>query len=204
LLTTTEILLTIVVPLIVLYLRGEWALRSKILCLLILPVAWYLTYAPLHELSHVLGTYLVGGHLTGMRLIPPFWRGEFGRAWINWEGVTEDWQLLISTGLPYLLDVLSFIAGLLFLRRRTFKRPLIVGLAFMLLCLRPLFDLVCETIAFILGGRGDIYWISRTLGSALTWTFLSCSIGLALVSITVVLKRFNSSPAGVTTLEPRA
>jgi len=195
LLTTSEVMFTIVVPLIVLYLRGAWALRTKILCLLILPVVWYFTYAPLHELSHILGTYLIGGHLLSMRLIPPFWRGEFGRAWINSEGVTEGWQQLVSTGFPYLLDVLSLVAGLMFLRRRSFRSPFILGLAFMLLCLRPLFDLVCETGAFILGDRGDIYWINRILGSALTWTFLISSIGLSLVTISVVLTRFISCPS---------
>jgi len=195
LLTTFEILLTIALPLIVLYLRGGWALRTTILCLLTLPVVWYITYAPLHEISHILGTYLVGGRIISMRLIPPFWRGEFGRAWINLEGITEGWQQLISTGFPYLLDVLSVVAGLMIIRRRSFRNPFVLGLAFMLLCLRPLFDLVCETSAFITGDRGDLYAISQILGSASTWTFLIFSIGMAAVTIVAVLKRFNSFPA---------
>jgi hypothetical protein len=46
LLITLEILLTIVTPLLFLYLKGTWALRNTIPCLLSIPVLWYLTYSP--------------------------------------------------------------------------------------------------------------------------------------------------------------
>lgn len=92
LLMTCEILLTVFVPLLVLYLRGSWPLRMIIPCLLTIPILWYLTYAPLHELSHVVGTYLVGGRVTYIKLIPSFWAGEFGGAWITTDSITRSWQ----------------------------------------------------------------------------------------------------------------
>ena len=61
LVNTCEILLVVVMPLLVLYLKGNWPLRKVIPALVIIPVLWYFTYAPLHELSHAAGTYLVGG-----------------------------------------------------------------------------------------------------------------------------------------------
>ena len=97
LLVTLEILVTIVAPLLILYLRGRWPMRITIPCLLVIPVLWYLTYAPIHELSHVLGTYLVGGSVTEIKLIPSFWKGEFGRAWITPQGLRAPWQQLVMT-----------------------------------------------------------------------------------------------------------
>ena len=52
LLNTCEILLVLVLPLLVLYLKGNWPWRRAIPPLVIIPVFWYFTYAPVHELSH--------------------------------------------------------------------------------------------------------------------------------------------------------
>ena len=60
-LITFEILFVVVAPLLVLYPKSNWPLRTTIPCLLSIPILWYLTYALLHELSHIAGTYLVGG-----------------------------------------------------------------------------------------------------------------------------------------------
>jgi hypothetical protein len=189
-LVTLETLLIVVLPLLYLYLRGGLPLRSTVPCLLILPVLWYLTYAPLHELSHVVGAYVVGGKVTQIKLIPSFWLGEFGGAWITPVGLTQSWQQLIMTGSPYILDVLCVIAGMILLRRGLSRNPFVVGLVIMLLCLRPAFDLVCETIAFVLGVRGDLYYVEQIIGSWLTWSFLLFSIGLSVLSIVVVVRRF--------------
>jgi hypothetical protein len=57
-----------------------------------IPVLWYPTYSPLHELSHVAGTYLAGGKVTYVKLIPKFWIGEVARAWITTDGIKESWH----------------------------------------------------------------------------------------------------------------
>ena len=190
-LVTLEILLVVVMPLLFLYLRGRWPLRTIVPCLLILPVLWYFTYAPLHELSHVLGTYAVGGKVTSIRLLPSFWLGEFGGAWITPAGLTNSWQQLSMTASPYILDVLSVVTGMVFLRRDFSENPFVIGLALTLLCTRPAFDLLCETIAFLIGFRGDLYHIKLIIGSFVTWSLLLASIGLSLVAILVVVRRFG-------------
>jgi hypothetical protein len=81
LLITFEILLTIVTPLLALYLRGQWPLRTVTACLCGIPVVWYLTYAPIHELSHALGTTLVGGKI-GRQADPQFLGGHL-RGWLG-------------------------------------------------------------------------------------------------------------------------
>jgi len=193
-LVTIEILLTIVLPLLVLYLRWPWPLRGTIWCMATIPVLWYPLYAPIHELSHLAGDYLVGARVTEVKLIPRFWLGEVARAWVTSEGITHNWQRLISTGFPYILDIVSVAAALWLVRKHFPKTAFLAGFTFMVLCLRPLFDFVCETAAFALGGKGDLYFIDRILGNFPTWMFLLSSIGLALVCIVRVLRHYGVRP----------
>jgi len=194
LLITLEILLVVVTPLIFLYLKGTWPLRATVPCLVSIPILWYPTYAPLHELSHIAGTYLVGGTVVDYKLIPRFWLGEVGRAWIKSDGVTQTWQQLITTSFPYILDVLCVAIGVLVLRRDFSKNPFLIGLVFMLLCLRPAFDFVCESIAFLGGDRGDFYAIQGIIGSTFTWLFIFLSLALSLFSVLKILKRLVGLP----------
>lgn len=62
------------------------------ICLITIIILWYLTYAPLHELSHIVGTYLAGGKVVDVKLIPSFWMGEFAVAWITPVGLSHPWQ----------------------------------------------------------------------------------------------------------------
>jgi hypothetical protein len=194
LLITFEILLTIVTPLLVLYLRGRWPLRIVTACLCGIPVLWYLTYAPIHELSHALGTTLVGGRVVDVKLIPSFWEGTFAVAWVTSVGLDQSWQQLVSTGAPYVIDVAFVVASLVVLRRRLSRNALVVGLLLMLMCLRPTFDLVCETIGFVGGFRGDLWHLQLIIGSAALWSFLLGSLALCLVSIVVILRRYGGFP----------
>ena len=167
-------------------------MRIAIPCLLVIPVLWYLTYSPIHELSHVIGTYLVGGSVTELRLIPSFWRGEFGRAWITPQGLRAPWQHLVMTSAPYVLDGLSVAVGFFALHRRRLSRPFALGVAFMLLCLRPAFDAVCETVAFALGGQGDLYHIAQSTGYPMVWSGMAVLLGFALLTIARVLVKSAS------------
>lgn len=194
LLVTCEILLTIVAPLIILYLKATWPQGTKTLCIVSIPILWYPTYAPLHELSHAAATYMVGGRVTSIKIIPSFWIGEFARAWITPEGILQTWQQLAMTSAPYLLDVASVALGLLIVRPDFSRKAFPIGFFFMLLCLRPAFDLLCETIGFISGFRGDIYHIDAIVGNVWTWSFILFSSGFSLYSIVIILRRFVGFP----------
>jgi hypothetical protein len=187
LLVTFEILIVIVVPLLILYLAGPWPLRSTIPCLLMIPVLWYLTYAPIHELSHVLGTYAVGGTVTQIKLIPSFWRGEFGQAWITPQGLHAPWQQLVMTATPYVLDGLSVAVGYFTLRGGRSRHPLSLGVALMLLCLRPAFDVTCETVAFARGGRGDLFHMAQVTGYPVVWLSMLVLLGFTAFAVARVI-----------------
>ena len=189
LLITAEILLVVVAPLLVLYLKGNWRLRTAVACLLAVPVLWYLTYAPLHESAHIAGTYLAGGSVADARLIPRFWRGEFAVAWITPVGLVQPWQKLAMTSAPYVVDIACLVGGMVVLRRRAPGNAFAFGLVFMLLCLRPAFDIVCESVAFFNGFRGDLYNMQAIVGAPATWLFIVASLVVALLSILVVVRR---------------
>lgn len=193
-LTTFEILLTIVAPLLALYLRGRWPLGTVTACLCGIPVVWYLTYAPIHELSHALGTVLVGGRVVDIKLIPSFWEGTFAVAWVRSVGLDQSWQQLVSTGAPYVIDVACVVASLAVLGRRLSRNALVVGLLVMLLCLRPTFDLVCETVGFVGGFHGDLWHLQLIIGSAALGLFLLVSLALGLLSVAVALRRYGGFP----------
>jgi hypothetical protein len=191
---TFEILLTVVTPLLVLYLRGRWPLRIVAACLCAIPVVWYLTYAPIHELSHAFGTILAGGRVVEIKLIPSFWEGTFAVAWVNSAGLDQSWQQLVMTGAPYVIDVAFVVASLIVLRRGLSRNALVVGLLVMLMCLRPMFDLVCETVGFAGGFRGDPWHVQLIIGSAALWSFLLVSLALSLLSAGVILRRYGGFP----------
>lgn len=193
-LITIEILAVVVTPLLLLYLKGNWPLRTSIPCLLSIPILWYLTYAPIHELSHAAATYLAGGQVIYMKLIPRFWLGEFGRAWITPDGLTESWQQLTMTASPYILDVVCLTVAIFVLQRGFSKKAFVVGLVFMLLCLRPAFDFVCEPIAFLSGDRGDLFYIEGLIGSLMMRVLVLLSIGLSLFAIVSIVRRFVGFP----------
>lgn len=187
-----EILLVVVMPLLVLYIKGNWPLRKVIPPLVIIPVLWYFTYAPLHELSHAAGIYLVGGKVIVWKLIPRFWLGEFARAWLTPSGITQSWQQLAMSAFPYILDIVCFVVALFVFRRSSSRNPFFIGLAFMLLCLRPACDFIFEPIAFLFGDRGDFYAIQQIVGPFAIWSFILISIGLAVYSISSTLRHFVS------------
>lgn len=194
LLVTFVILFTVVAPLLVLYLRGTWKPQAMVACMSTIPILWYFVYAPIHELSHLLGAYLVGAQVVEVKLIPRFWAGEFAGAWIKSVGFTSEWRQLIMTFSPYFLDLLSIAVGVYVLKRKLTRNAFLIGFLFMLLCLRPAFDLVCETIGFATGFRGDLFHIALTVGEFATWTFLALAIASSIYAIIVVIERFKGFP----------
>ena len=192
LLYTLEILLVVVMPLLVLYLKGNWPLRKIIPPLVVIPILWYFTYVPLHELSHAAGLYLVGGKAIDYKLIPRFWLGEFSGGWVTPSGITQSWQQLTFSAFPLMLDIVCFVVAIFVFRRCFSRNPFLIGLAFMLLCLRPAIDFVFESIGYLSGWRGDLWYMQQIVGPFATWSFILISIGLAVYSISSSLSRFVS------------
>jgi hypothetical protein len=143
-------------------------------------------------LSHAAGLYLVGGKAIDYLLIPRFWLGEFSGAWVTPSGITQSWQQLTFWAFPYMLDIVCFLVAIFVFRRGSSRNPFFIGLAFMLLCLRPAIDFVFESIGFLSGWRGDLYNIQQIVEPFAIWSFILISIGLAIYSISSTLSHFVS------------
>lgn len=72
-------------------------------------------------------------------------------------------------------------------RGRLMDRPVKLGLAFMLLCLRPAFDVLCETIGLALGFQGDLYHLGLAMGYPVLGLGLAALLGFSLLTITRLL-----------------
>jgi hypothetical protein len=92
---------------------------------------------------------------------------------------------------PYVLDLVSIIAGAVVLQRHLSRNAFWAGFLFMLLCLRPTFDLVCESVGFTNGFMGDLFHIQQIVGSAILSSFLLLSLMLSVYSIYAILKRYS-------------
>jgi hypothetical protein len=90
------------------------------------------------------------------------------------------------------LDIVCLVVAIFVFRRDFSRNPFITGLAFMLLCLRPAFDIVGETIGLLTGWRGDLYNMQQIIGPFATWSFILISVGLAIYSISSTLSHFVS------------
>lgn len=190
LLVMCEILLVVVMPLLVLYLKGNWPLRKIIPSLVIIPVFWYFSYTILHELGHAAGLYLVGGKAIDHQLIPRFWLGQFSGAWVTPSGIPQYWQQLTFYSFPYMMDIVCWVVAIFIFRRGSSKNPFWIGLTFMLLCLRPAFDIVGETIGLLSGWKGDLYNMQQIVGPFALWSFVLISISLAVYSVSSTLSHF--------------
>ena len=118
-----EIALIIVLPLIIFYQRRNCTLKQYIINIALLYFIWYFSYAFLHELSHMFGSWIMGTKISDYQLITPFWKGDFSTAYVNslFENKT---QALVSLIMPYLRDIVFFIIGFWLLKR---KRITLIG-----------------------------------------------------------------------------
>ena len=138
-----EILTIIVLPLLVFYLRSKWPQKEIVIFAIVLPLLWYLLYAPIHELSHMLGAAIIGASIKDYRLFAHFWEGDFGFAYVDIAGgLGTNFNSLIILVSPYILDFISLILGYFILKSYRIKNSFLAGLIFLFLCLRPTYDVI--------------------------------------------------------------
>ena len=184
----------VVLPLLVLYLRSNWPLKEINVNVIILPMIWYVFYAPLHELGHILGCFIVGLEIKDYQLFAHFWEGNFGFAFVDiQEGYDENWNSYVILILPYMLDLISIVIGYYLLSKYKIKNSFLFGLVFLLFNIRPLYDLVDNFIGYYLN-HSDFVLASRIVGSLVIFTFVIISIIIGIALILLLLKRYKHYP----------
>jgi len=158
-LSVIEIAIFLMLPLILFYQRSTWEAKRYIPVLVVLYLIWYVTYALMHELSHLFGVWIMGKDLQGYQLLPKFWKGEFGYGVVhyNFVGDRADFWIIL---MPYLRDVLLCIIGFLLVRRRIGASVFVTGLILVLLVFSPLFDVANNFGVYLLYSINDFNALS--------------------------------------------
>jgi hypothetical protein len=189
-----EILVLVVLPLLVFYLRSSWPKKEVNINVIILPLIWYVFYAPLHELGHILGCFIVGAEIKDYQLFAHFWEGSFGFAYVDVQGGLDvNMNSLIILISPYILDFISIIIGYYILTRYKIKNSFLLGLTFLIFCLRPLYDIVDNYIG-IFYNHSDLVLTSKIIGEYITYSYGIISVTISLIAIILLLNKYKNYP----------
>jgi hypothetical protein len=189
-----EILALIVLPLLVFYLRSKWPQKEILILVTVLPLLWYLFYAPIHEISHIFGCIAIGAEIKDYRLFAHFWKGDFGFAYVDVAGgLGINFKSLIILISPYVLDFLSLLLGYFILSRYKTKNSLWAGLIFLFLCLRPTYDIIDNYIGIIYN-HSDFVLIIKIIGWLIAYSFGLITAGFAAYAIGKILQRYKNYP----------
>lgn len=184
--TTIELALLIVLPLIFFYQRKNKGFKSYILYVVLLYLIWFFTYSLLHELCHVIGSRITGAKIEDYQLIPHFWKCDFKTGYVN-SVFTNGFQNIISNISPYFRDLIFMFIGYFVLKRKKITNSFVTGLVIILFVLSPLFDVFNNYSGFVIGVHTDFNNIEVTIGSF--WTH-AIGLFLALAGIFILWRVF--------------
>ena len=187
----------VISPLIVFYLRNNWPRTICIIDIAVIMIVWFFTLPLLHEVSHVIGVFLIGSKPIAYQLVPKFWAGDFTTAWVQSEPV-NDWRGPIPGLAPYIKDVLLLIIGFLLLKGERVRNAFWAGFVYVFFCLGSLFDIAnnfCQKLFGYVAGN-DFFGVSLGWGDAWSNSIGILFSGFALCISIWVLVAYKS-PRGV-------
>jgi hypothetical protein len=144
--------------------RSRWSPTETKSLMVAIPLLLFLVNAPLHEASHIVGTLLMGGTVGQVRLWQPFWRSDAPVAMIETSGLNTPMAALVSSAFPYLLDAALLAAGAALLCRPRIRSAWGFGAFYLLLVLKPSFDIAANAAAASFYGIGDFRQMARIVG----------------------------------------
>ncbi len=145
-------------------------------------------------MSHILGCIIVGSKITDYRLFAHFWEGSFGFAYVDVQGGLDvNMNSLIILISPYILDFISIIIGYYILTRYKIKNSFLLGLTFLIFCLRPLYDIVDNYIG-IFYNHSDLVLTSKIIGGYITYSYGIINCTISLIAILLLLNKYKNYP----------
>lgn len=191
LINTIELAICLILPLILFYKSSQWSTKKTVFYIPILYGIWYLSYGVFHELSHLIGVWIFGKEIYNYQLISRFWEGQFGTGFVNYN-YQADGQDFFIVALPYFRDLFLFGLGFILLTKNTTKNAFVAGLLWIILVLSPLYDVLNNYLAFLLGSKNDFNALSESSNAFVShFIGLSFSLTFGYLSIRLLLKTQN-------------
>jgi hypothetical protein len=128
----------------------------------------------------MLGSWITGTKILDYQLIPPYWKGDFKTAFIK-SDFQNDFQAIVSGILPYFRDIVFSIVGFLILKRKRISNSFFLGLILIIFILSPIYDIINNYLAFVLGALNDFNGLAIKLSY-----FIANTIGLLFTSISII------------------
>lgn len=187
------ILLLAVAPLYGTLRRSHWSPLTVKWLMAAIPLLLFPLNAPIHETSHMLGTWLAGGSIGQVRLWQPFWQADAPVAMIQTSGLTTPARQFVSSVFPYAVDAALLACGAFIVRRPRIRSAWRFGAFFLFLVLKPSFDIAANVAAWSVYGIGDFGQMAGILGrvstGALQASLLAGAIGLTVA----VVRRYGEN-----------
>jgi len=178
--TLLEIASFIVFPLLLFYRSSIWTYKKYVPSIVIIYLIWYFSYAFFHELMHLIGNWVFDKTIYEIKLIPEFWKGEFGTAYIRYDYKSDSKDFIIIL-LPYARDIILLAIGYLLIIKTKIKNLFTIGLIFAIMILSPLFDIANNYFGYLLGSMNDFNALGES-GSK----FFSHLIGISFFMISAL------------------
>ncbi len=192
-LSVVEIALLIMLPLVLFYQRSSWTFKEYALNIVIIYLIWYVTYALLHELSHMLGALIFDKTIFGYKLIPKFWKGDFGVGYVNYDYKSDAKDFVIIL-LPYLRDIIFLIIGYILLNKPRIKKPFLIGLVLVIFILSSLFDMANNYVAYLLGSMNDFNALKESSNTLVSNLIGICFFAMTSIVTVATLKKYKDYP----------
>jgi hypothetical protein len=188
-----EIALLIMLPLVLFYQRSIWSYKKYLPGIIIIYLIWYLSYAPFHELMHMLGAWIFDKTIYEIKLIPRFWTGDLGSGYVRYDYKGDSIDFIIIL-LPYARDMILLALGYLLIIKTEIKKPFMIGLILVIMILSPLFDIGNNYFAYLLGSMNDFNALGESSSKSISHLIgISFFMTSALITIHI-LKRYKNYP----------
>jgi len=192
-LSVLEIAFLIMLPLVLFYQRSGWTIKEYAPSIVIIYLIWYLTYALFHELSHMFGVWIFDKTIFEFQLIPRFWIGEFGTGYIKYDYKSDTKDFIIIL-LPYARDIILLTIGYFVIIKIEFKKPFLIGLILVMFILSPLFDIVNNYSAYLLGSMNDFNALRESSSMLISHFTGILFFTLSALTTLMIIKRLKDYP----------
>jgi hypothetical protein len=179
-----------VAPVCAVSLRSRWSPAETKSLMVAIPLLLFLLNAPLHEASHIAGTSLMGGTVGQVRLWQAFWKSDAPVAMIETSGLNTPTAGLVASVFPYLVDAALLAAGAVLLWRQRIRSVWRFGAFYLLLVLKPSFDIAANVAAASLYSIGDFMQMARIIGQPGTTVLQGVLLAAGTVSTVAVTRAY--------------